>query len=807
MKKIRDAVVRILLRGEEWLFANPKIVLGIIVAITIGFAACLPKLTMVTSFKDLLPQSSSFIQTYNRITEDFGGVRQIVMTIHVDKGTVFTPKALALINKATNGVDSLPHVNHNRVSSLTHRTVRSTHLAPDGTIISTPFYDPGKPPQTEAQLEKMKSQVLQDPQVYGMLVSPDFKSALIRARLNPGQIHYRDFINAVLKLRSDLATPGYDIYVTGHPVMIGYVYTYLEQIIAITFGTIALLALLLILYFRRFYGILLPLVGICFSTIWGLGFMAAFGFNLEPLAIPIPFLIAARALSHGTQLVSRYYEEFETVKDGKRAARLTLEALFRPGSLAITVDSLGILALALATVPFDQKIGMSAAFWAFSVIFTVHFMTPLALTVLPQPKQLHNKNEGVRKWLAVVMKHTAGNRVGAVAILVLSLILVGVGGYYASTVKTGDVEPGSPLLKRDHNYNISTKHINAAFPGSEEMDVLVSTDKSNGIKKPEVLHAIETLQDDMMLDPDTGGTLALPQVVRQVNRLTHYNDPRWAQIPSEQRIVAGLMFAYMASNPIPGALKKFVTPRGDKANVVFFYKDHRGATVSGAVDQAKRSIAAIVPKVKGLSMELAGGTLGITAGANEAIDRDTLLVVPMVILIAFLLVMAYYQSFHAGILMIVPMIFATDLTYAYLGLNHMGINVNVVPVVAVGVGVGIDYAVYFMDRIREQVGRGHDIRRSVIEAFSTTGYAVSFTAVTLIAGVGLWIMSGLRFQSDSAMMLSIMLVLNAVAAMFIVPAWCLIFKPRFVMQADNGANAGDGEADLGTLETERVVTQ
>lgn len=794
MHKLRNVITGALVRGEQWLFANPKTVLGIIFLITVVFAAFLPKLRMYTDFNDLLPQDSAYIQTYNRIKDNFGGANQMVVEIHAEHGTIFNAKALDLIYRATQGVDSLPFVDHNQVSSLAHRTVRSTHLASDGSIVSTPYFDPHNPPTSKAALQQLEAAVVENPQVYGMLVSPDFKSALIRARLTEGQVDYRTFIDALIKLRTDLATPGYAIHATGNPVLTGYVYTYLNQIIAILFGTVALLAALLILYFRRFYGVLLPLIGISLSSIWGLGFMAMFGFNLEPLAMPIPFLIAARAMSHGVQLVARYYEEFEVVHDGKRAARNALEALFRPGSLAIIVDSLGIAALVLATVPFDQKLGMSAGFWAFSVIFTVHFMVPLALTVLPAPRKTQNKNHGIRAALGKFMARTGGNRPGAQTILVLVLVLFGAGTYYASHVQIGDSEPGSPLLQRTHDYNLSTTAINTAFPGSEELHVLVRTDQPGGIKDPKVLHAIERLQNDMMLDPDTGGTTALPMVVRQVNRLTHYNDPRWAQIPSDAREAGGLMFAYMASSPIPGALKQYANPASDEADVVFYYKDHRAVTVDRAMKQARDSIARIAPGVPGMSMELAGGLIGVTAATNRAIDRDNVVIVPLVMLIAFLLVMGYYRSVHAGVLMVVPMLFSTVMTYAYMGWRGIGIDVNVVPVIAVGVGVGIDYAVYFMDRIREEMARVPDLKRAVIEAFSTTGYAVSFTAVTLVAGVALWIfMSDLRFQSDAALLLSFMLVLNAVAAMFIVPAWCLILKPHFVTHAH--ASSWEAPAD------------
>lgn len=119
-------------------------------------------------------------------------------------------------------------------------------------------------------------------------------------------------------------------------------------------------------------------------------------------------------------------------------------------------------------------------------------------------------------------------------------------------------------------------------------------------------------------------------------------------------------------------------------------------------------------------------------------------------------------------------------------MRHVVSVPNWAPQVAamVGIGVGIDYAIYIMDRIREEYAESNDLTEAVVRALSTTGLAVAFTAATLVAGVIMWVvMSDLRFQSDAAMLLSVMLVLNAVAAMVLVPSWVLVFKPRFITGA------------------------
>ncbi len=771
-----------LVRAEEWIFGNPKIVLGLIAAVTLLLATGLPALRIYTDFNDLLPQKHPYIQTYNRIKENFGGANQIVMAVEVEQGSIFNDRTLELIHRATQGIDKLPSVNHNLVGSLTHRTARHVSLTAEGSFASEPYYDPQVAQRTPEQLKTLRQKVMANPQVFGLLVSPDEKAALIKAQLNEGDIDYPETFAALQKLLSEVATPGHAIHVTGNPVLTGYVYTYLNQIVAILFYTLALLAALLIVYFRRFYGVLLPLIGISLSSIWGLGFMSWLGFNLEPLSMPIPFLIAARAMSHGVQLVARYYEELAVTHSGKQAARNALDALFRPGSLAIVVDAVGILVMILGAAPFNWKLGISAGFWAFSVIFTVHFMVPLALTILPQPARTENKNQGVRSFLGATMSRTGGTERGAATILIVAGLVTLGASLLAAKVKTGETEPGSPILHRDHAYNQSTQRINTLFPGSEELHIVARTTESGGIKRPEVLHAIEAFQAEMLADPSVGGAKALPAMLRVVNRLTHNNDPRWAQIPDSQDEIGGLMFAFMASSPIPGALKEFVNPEENEADLVFYYKDQQTQTVTRALAVATQAAARITVATPGLVLEPGGGTIGVTAAANEALHSDHVLLVPLVMLLAFMLVTAYYQSLHAGWLMVLPMLFATVMSYAYMGWFGIGINVNTVPVIMIGVGVGIDYAVYFMDRIREEMATAGDVRRAAVRAVSTTGYAVSFTALTLTAGVILWVfLSDLRFQSDAAALLSFMLVVNAIAAILIVPAWCVTFKPHFVV--------------------------
>ena len=255
--KDESAMSRFFRRIEVTVFYHPKIFLAGILLLTLFFASRLPYLQMYSNFADLLPQEHPYIQLHNEIRDTFGGANNVVMAVMVDEGDIFTNDTLAKIHSLTQGVDNLPGVNHNLVRSLTHRTVRKVWLTELGNMNSQPYYDPVYPDMSEAQLDQLRIDVMANPRVYGLLVSPDKKAAMIKATFNEGQLDYEEIFRQLGQLKDEVedlrereSSPGLTIYATGQPVLMGWVYSYLDQIIQIFFYTLAILLALLLLYFR-----------------------------------------------------------------------------------------------------------------------------------------------------------------------------------------------------------------------------------------------------------------------------------------------------------------------------------------------------------------------------------------------------------------------------------------------------------------------------------------------------------------------------------------------------------------------------
>lgn len=763
-------------------FRFPRSILVIVAAITVYFALQLNGLRIHTDFADLLPQEHPYIQLHNQIKDQFGGANVLVVGVQFDEGDIFTNENLKTIHRITQGVDSLPGVNHNLISSITHRTARNIWLTEFGSINSEPYYDAERGDYSRQELRDMRKAVAANPLVLGPLVSPDFKMALVKAQLIEGRLDYAETFEQLEQLRRTEKRDGITIFATGQPVLVGWTFTFIDQIAVIFAVTVVIMLALLILHFRKVYGVVLPSMAVIVSTIWGLGIVSVLGYNLDPLGLVIPFLIAARSMSHGVQLVERYYAEVQKYDDGPRAARATFDSLFKPGSLGVVSDAIGLSLIAIGSIPLNTHLGIYASIWALSLIVSVLISIPALLSILPAPKDPSIKETALRFIGATAARALGSPKVsrlclGSAAVLVLLSVLS------ATQVTIGDSEPGSPILYGDHDYNVSSRVINDKFPGSEELYIVVAHKEIGGLKDPAIQRAMLDLQQHMLLDPQVGGTQGLPGLVMQINRLMHNDDPRWFQIPLDQTYVGGLMFVYMASSPIPGALDEYVDSDERIANLVYFYKDKRGETIRRAIHMAKEWISENAGRYPDVEFKLAGGTLGVAAAMNESAFQTNKIVLPLVFALILVSVMLFYGSLHAGAMMLMSMIFAATLTYGYMGMMGLNIDINTVPIIAVGIGVGIDYSIYMMDRIKEEMRVFGDLRNAVRRAVSTTGMAISFTALTLMAGIIMWVLlSDLRFQAEAAMLLCVMILINGIAAMLLVPSWILQFKPAFIIR-------------------------
>ncbi len=205
---------------------------------------------------------------------------------------------------------------------------------------------------------------------------------------------------------------------------------------------------------------------------------------------------------------------------------------------------------------------------------------------------------------------------------------------------------------------------------------------------------------------------------------------------------------------------------------------------------------------RGAEFVLAGGIMGVYAAVNEEVERGHVANIVLIFLICWTFVAVSYRSPSSGLILVFSLAVATMGSLAYMALRETGLTIQTLPVQSVGVGIGVDYSLYVTDRIKQEYVWCGDLDEAIRRAIRTTGMAVSFTATTLIAGIVVWSFSNLRFQAEMAQLLSILMGMNMLGAVFLVPACVSILRPKFFSASPS---ASSEQHDMGATQVKSAV--
>jgi predicted RND superfamily exporter protein len=185
------------------------------------------------------------------------------------------------------------------------------------------------------------------------------------------------------------------------------------------------------------------------------------------------------------------------------------------------------------------------------------------------------------------------------------------------------------------------------------------------------------------------------------------------------------------------------------------------------------------------AFKLAGGLIGVLAAANEELVRNDIMMNVLGFTTIWVILLFTYRSFAAGLYLLAPLLASNVVVNAYMAYKNIGVNVNTLPLVTVGVGFGIDYGLYVVSRVIEEIRVKGDIEAAVREALVTSGKAVSFTAMTMIASTAFWGTSNIRFNAEMGILLAIWMGISFVGSQTLLPVLILVLRPGFVMREAN----------------------
>ncbi len=777
----------------QFLLRYRKSVAAVLAAVTVFFVwYTVTHLTIFTNFFDLYPPNHPYIQVYTKYRNLFGTSNVLLLTVEVQNGDIFSdPEIVQKVDRIT--IDLLrkvPGVNGEQVLSITHPKLKTTITTGTG-LKTVPLTYPRLPRDAE-DLEFLRNKIDTTEGVRGFVVSEDGKATQIIAGFWE---EYFDLAGMWKDVREIIEREEADgkvkIYVYGPPMLFAYFQEAMGSMWLVMLLTGLAIIALLWLYFRTLQGVLIPTLSGLVSAVWGLGFAGICGFTMDPLVLVVFVLITARALSHSVQSMERYHEEYFRLRDKNAAIIQCYISIYSPAMVAILTDGLGILTIAVASIPLMQKLAFVASFWVISILFSVVTLNPVILSFVRAPEGQRAGKALDRMANAVIGKLVVLG-VGNWRYLMAGLMVVTLafGLYFGRRLQTGDTSPGMALLYADHPYNVASRKANQYFVGNTPLVIIAEGKRPGALKDAETLNQLDLFQRHMEQGKNAGGSMTATTMLKTIFRIFHEGDPKWAMLPTRADHV-GQLFFMLTSGTRRGEMDRFFTSDYTNATITVFYKQYDYKTITESIEHAKAYIAAHTRPEDSVRYRLAGGLFGILAAQTEEVDWSYRVNVPLIFTVVFILSFLTYWSLVGSCLVMIPSFVAQPLSEAVMYLTGIDFNINSLPLAAIGIGIGIDYGYYVLSRIVEEYAITQNFDEANSRAISTTGRAVFFTAATIVVSMVFWLFHPLKFEAQMAFLLMMVMIFQAMGALVFIPAMVSLLRPRFAVErATNSVDAG-----------------
>jgi len=752
------------------------------IIISLFFINVLKDIKIETHLEDFLPQKHPFIKVQHKLTEIFGGLNQVSIALKTKKGDIFNKDFLEKVIFLTEDLYLLEDVNPSRVISLASRHIKHVTANEEGFFVERLLRDiPSKD-----KIMELKERILNNPNIYGKIVSKDLKSTLIQVDFTSSASTSYIF-NTLMKLKKKYEGENTKIYIAGRAILEGWLNFYLPKMFKILITSFLVIGVILYLTFRSKRGVILPLLDSSMATIWGMGAMKLLGLRLDPSTILVPFIVLSLGISHSVHTLKRYYEEMKNPKmKSKHAIISTMAHLFIPGLASCLTDGFGFLSLLLVPLPTIKSMALASGLGILANFLTSFMFTPALLSFMKRPKILEIEKEERHKWVDKYLKQLsifslnkkAGTIVVSIFIILCLFSFLGIG-----KITVGENTSGTSYLYPESPFNKAERFINKNFGGTNTYYILVESKDS--LLKVSKLKAMEKLQGFILKNVSfCGSATSFVDAIKALNMFMFGGKRSYFKLPPQDKLVYQYWFLYTMSG-FPSDYDHLISKDKRFANIKFDFKDHKSSTVEEAVRKTEEFLK--LHEFKDIKFSYGGGDIGISFAVNEIIKKTILPNILFISFLIFLYVSFVYKSFTSAGILLIPLLISNIIVFSLFGFLKTSLTTETLPLASLSEGLGINYGIYILSRLYEEIKKKKKTYRKILyDTLTSSGKAVFFSGVIVSLGIFVWIFSPIRFQAHLGMNLCLALILNMLISLIMIPVMIWWIKPRFLFRGIKG---------------------
>lgn len=758
----------------EWIIRQRILVIVSIIAITAIFGIAALRVNVEIDRKKQIPQNHPLIKIENEITGTFGGARFSALAVMPARGDIYDPAALSTIQRITDSIEALPGAISSNVLSITATRAKAIQGTADGMDVRPLMEEIPKDP---AGLRALKKRIEGQPFFTPLLVSRDATAALILADFEEQGANFvanTELHRRLREIAQREQTPDMTIQMAGMPVWLSYVDQFAREMPLYLLFAVIIIGLIHYEAFRTVQAMFLPLVTAVISVVWSLGWLGLSGLPMDTWNAMTPILVLAVAAGHAVQILKRFYEEYEKTGDNRLAV---VESVTKVGGamiLAAVMAAVGFASLALFNIRTVRVFGLVTAAGILSALVIEMTLIPAVRSMLPAPKPSRKKAaESILDRLIESISRVVIAR--SRAILLAGLIITALSVLGATRVVVNN--SFSAAMPPGHPYRHAESSINERFGGVNNMNILIETNRMDGIKQPDVLKAIDHLEDFVKKEPFIGAALSIADYIKRMNRAMHNDDAVYDRIPDDRNLVSQYLFLYTLSGG-PDDFDMVVDKDYRKTVIRAFSKKEEHGYIRELFRKTEKEAERLFPP--GVAVKVAGGMLGVSAGLNETVVWEKMMNIAQILFIIFVFGSLVFRSLTAGLYILAPSSLAMLVSLGVMGLTGIPLSLGTATTSALTVSIGADYALYVLYRLREESATTGDTESQVRRVLLSTGKAVFYVSSAIAAGYGILVFTGFLYYRQLGGLVACSMILSSLAAVTLLPAMVLRFQPAFL---------------------------
>lgn len=695
-----------------------------------------------------------FYQAARRI---FGSDETIVLLLQADD--IFTLENMDTISRLTRGLERIDGVM--RVVSLSNAlTVHGSEFGIDIESWSD------LAPASRDQLQVFRDRILSNPTQAGTLVAEQGNATAILISLadRPGYAFLSRIDRDVRAVIAEEAH-GKQIWLTGAPVLnLATTNTLLHDLVRIPAIVALVMAIILLLCFRRLSGVLVPLTTVGISLVWTLAVIVKLGYTLNIVTVLVPTLLLIICLSYSVHVVSEFLELAKPGEPGDRTAADALRSVFLPVVFTGLTTAIGFLSLTLSPLAAISEFGLLSVIGIVMAMLATLVYTPAILTVLismqKYPAQADRRTRQSRFENAAMRigRFDARYRIPifSIAGILLVIALAGMTNIRVGIEYITNFDQDSPVRQ-------AYEKANTLLGGANIFYVVIETGHRDAIKEPVNLQAIRDLQSWLDEQPEIGGSISIANYLEQLNSAFNDNDPGKRVIPDTKKEIGQLLF-FGANDD----LETLVDSRYQTANIVVRTRAVNSGDLSDLVDRVDARLRLLPDHLHARIT----GTPVLYDDVLDRIIRGQIQSVFAALILVYCVLAGMFLSLRIGLIALIPNIFPVVTYFGALG--YLGISLNpsnslIAPMV---LGIAIDDTVHYLARFNEYMKQRTDSREAAIKALMTVGRPVTYTSIALCLGFLVLTSSELKMQEQVGLMASLALFFAWLYDFTLTPALC-----------------------------------